>query len=113
MKRRERIAEEERCRTAEKERERRRADEEERERCIAAAQQEDELAQQDKKSLALLQPKKNKEVCPPMVCKISKRRKRVTWIMRDKCEQWYHIDCVGLTAKSVRSIDTWMCDLCR
>ena len=51
-------------------------------------------------------PMQNKDVCPPMVCKISKGRKRVTWITCNNGEQWYHVDCVGLTAKSAQSINT-------
>ena len=28
------------------------------------------------------------------------QQKRVTWIMCDECEQWFHVGCVGLTAKT-------------
>ena len=120
---RQKIVEEERRRAeerqrqiiAEKGKERQRVDKEKRKRQTAAQQNliaEDELSQQVKTSLALLQPKVNKDVCPPMVCKISKSRKRVMWIMCDDCEQWYHVECVGLTTKVARSIETWICDLC-
>jgi len=64
------------------------------------------------KALALLQSQPDKEVCPPMVCKLGNRRKRVTWIMCDECEQWFHVGCVGLTAKTADALDTWQCSIC-
>jgi len=63
-------------------------------------------------ALALLQSQPDKEVCPPMVCKLGSRRKRVTWIMCDECEQWFHVGCLGLTAKTADALDTWQCSIC-
>ena len=58
-----------------------------------------ELAGQMDRALALLQPQPNKEICPLMMCWLSNRKRKVTWIMCDVYDQWYHVGCVGLTAK--------------
>ena len=58
-----------------------------------------ELAGQMDRALALLQPQPNKEICPPMMCQLGNRKRKVTWIMCDVCDQWYHVGYVGLTAK--------------
>ena len=94
----------------EEQQERQRAVEEERERQSYGREERDEellkwrerQAEHVKKRMNWLskynspfQPQQNKEICPPMVCKITRSRKAFTWIMCDVCEQWYH---VGLTA---------------
>ena len=68
-----------------------------------------ELAGQMDRALALLQPQPNKEICPPMMCQLGNRKRKVTWIMCDACDQWYHVGCVGLTANKANSLDTWHC----
>ena len=70
------------------------------------------LAGQMDRALALLQPQPNKEICPPMMCRLGNRKRKVTWIMCDVCDQWYHVGYVGLTAKKANSLDTWHCSLC-
>ena len=63
--------------------------------------EDESLAKQMKSALALLKPQPVKETCPLMVCKSKKAR---TWIACDNCEQWYHMKCVGLTAKKAKSL---------
>ena len=71
--------------------------------------EDESLAKQMKSALALLKPQQDKETCPLMVCKSKKAR---TWIACDNCEQWYHMKCVGLTAKKAKSLTNWNCGLC-
>ena len=63
--------------------------------------EDESLAKQMKSALALLKPQLDKEICPLMVCKSKKAR---TWIACDNCEQWYHMKCVGMTAKKAKSL---------
>ena len=72
----------------------------------------DLLSQQMESALALLQPQPDKEQCPPMVCKVKHKTRNVTWIACDACNQWYHIKCVGLTAKKAESLPNRNCGLC-
>ena len=79
--------------------------------------QEDEsnlLSEQMKTALELLQPQPDKEKCPPMGCKITSKSRNVTWIACDRCDQWYHVKCVGLTvaSKKAKSLPRWNCGLC-
>jgi len=34
-----------------------------------------------------------------MMCRLGNRKRKVTWMMCDVCDQWYHVGCVSLTAK--------------
>ena len=70
------------------------------------------LSEQMERALALLQPQQDKEKCPPMGCKISSKSRNITWIACDACNQWYHVKCVGLTAKKAKSLSSWNCGLC-
>ena len=89
----------------EQEEQRRREQEEQRRREL----EDENLAKQMKTALALLKPQPDKATCPLMVCKSKKAR---TWIACDNCDQWYHVKCVGLTAKKANSLTNWNCGLC-
>ena len=71
-----------------------------------------ELAGQMDRALALLQPQPDEEIRPPMMCRLGNRKRKVTWIMCDVCGQWYHVGCVGPTARKANSLDSWHCSLC-
>ena len=80
--------EEERKREEEHKREAEHRREEERERELEQERNaEMELAGQMDRALALLQPQPNKEICPPMMCWLGNRKRKVTWIMCDVCDQ--------------------------
>lgn len=34
------------------------------------------------------------------------------WVQCDKCEQWFHLMCLGLTKKDVSAVDDFVCHLC-
>lgn len=36
----------------------------------------------------------------------------VDWVQCDKCEQWYHLTCLGLSKKDVSADDDFMCTFC-
>ena len=52
----------------------------------------------------------NKDICPQSVCKL--KRKGFNWINCNTCEQWYHMTCVGMTAKKAKALPTWECKKC-
>ena len=72
----------------------------------------DLLSQQMESALVLLQPQPDKKQCPPMGCKVKRKTRNVTMIACDACDQWYHVKCVGLTAKKAESLPSWNCGLC-
>ena len=77
--------------------------------------QEDEsnlLSEQMKTALELLQPQPDKEKCPPMGCKITSKVGTSHEVACDRCDQWYHVKCVGLTSKKAKSLPRWNCGLC-
>ena len=39
------------------------------------------------------------------------RGKGINWVMCDECEEWYHVQCVGITAKQAENED-FICQLC-
>ena len=39
------------------------------------------------------------------------RGKGINWVCCDKCEEWYHLQCVGITAKQAETED-FICQLC-
>ena len=66
------------------------------------------LSQQMESALALLQPQVDKAVSSNAL----QGHKEKQWIACDQCDQWYHVKCVGLTAKKAESLPNWNCGLC-
>lgn len=34
-------------------------------------------------------------------------------IQCDKCQDWFHVQCIGLTKKAAQAIESYVCPLCR
>jgi len=37
----------------------------------------------------------------------------VEWVQCDKCENWYHVVCVGISAEEAGKLDVYMCPYCK
>ena len=37
---------------------------------------------------------------------------KVGWIQCDKCEKWYHLECVALSNKEAEQIEDYTCPVC-
>ena len=38
---------------------------------------------------------------------------QISWVQCDRCEEWFHLMCVGLTKEYAEQIDTYICTSCR
>ena len=38
---------------------------------------------------------------------------QISWVQCDRCEEWFHLMCVGLTEEYAEQIDTYICVSCR
>lgn len=37
----------------------------------------------------------------------------ISWVQCDKCQEWFHCMCVGLTKETAEKIDSYVCDSCK
>lgn len=37
----------------------------------------------------------------------------ISWVQCDKCQEWFHCMCVGLTKEIAEKIDSYVCDRCK
>ena len=50
------------------------------------------------------------DICPKDICKM--KRKGQNWIECERCSQWYHCSCVGLTKAKADKLSQWHCNNC-